>query len=49
METPSDIDIFMEGTSEDDLKPTEKIVHKVNGEPRYTWYEEDGIWKRKEL
>jgi len=42
-----DIDIFMQGKSKDDLKPTEKIVHKINGKPRYKWYEEGGIWKRK--
>ena len=43
-----DIDIFMQGASKDGLKPTEKIVHKVNSQPRCTWYEEDGIWKQKE-
>jgi hypothetical protein len=43
-----DIDIFMKGTNKDNLEPTEKpMVHKVNGNERFTWYEEDGIWKRR--
>ncbi|OGU14712.1 MAG: hypothetical protein A2X61_13705 [Ignavibacteria bacterium GWB2_35_12] len=44
-----DIDIFMKGKSKDELIATDTKVHKVNGEPRYTWYEEDGVWKTKEL
>ncbi len=43
-----DIDIFMKGTNKDNLveaKPP--MVHKVNNKPRFTWYEEDGIWKRR--
>ena len=40
-----DIDIFMQGTSKDNLKATRTMVHKDNGTPRYTWYEEDGVWK----
>ncbi len=41
-----DIDIFMKGTKKDNLTPTrEAMVHKVEGEPRFTWYEEDGVWK----
>ncbi len=43
-----DIDIFMQGTSKDDLKATRTLVHKDNGTPRYSWYEEDGVWKTKE-
>ncbi len=43
-----DIDIFMQGSSKDDLKVTrDPMVHKVEGEPRFTWHEEDGTWKRK--
>ncbi len=42
-----DIDIFMEGTSKDNLKATRTMVHKDNGTPRYTWYEDNGIWKTK--
>jgi len=30
------------------LEVTQQTLHKVDGEPRYTWYEEEGIWKRKE-
>ncbi len=43
-----DIDIFMQGTSEENLKATRTLVHKDNGTPRYTWFEENGIWKTKE-
>lgn len=42
-----DIDIFMEGPNAESLQATEVSVHKVDGEPRYTWYEEDGIWKKQ--
>jgi hypothetical protein len=45
--TKYDIDIFMQGKTKDDLKETEVSVHKVNGKERYTWYEEDGTWKKK--
>lgn len=44
-----DIDIFMKGKSKDDLAATDTRVHKQNGTPRYTWYEEEGIWKTKGL
>ena len=40
-----DIDIFMKGTNKDNLVATKTMVHKENGTPRYTWYEENGIWK----
>lgn len=42
-----DVDIFMEGPNAEALEATEVSVHKVDGEPRYTWYEEDGIWKKQ--
>ena len=42
-----DLDVFMKGTAKNNLQVTEVIVHKEEGEPRYTWYEEGGIWKRK--
>jgi hypothetical protein len=41
-----DLDIFMKGIGKDNLKATEISVHKEAGKPRYTWYEEDGIWKK---
>lgn len=44
-----DLDVFMEGTDKDTLKFSEFSVHKVDGVERYTWYEEDGIWKKKEV
>jgi hypothetical protein len=45
--TKYDIDIFMQGTSNDDLKNTEVSVHKVNGKERYRWFEENGTWRKK--
>lgn len=42
-----DLDIFMKGKSAEDLTFTKVMLHKKNGVPRYTWYEEDGVWKRK--
>lgn len=45
--TKYDIDIFMEGKTKDNLQNTEVSVHKVNGKERYTWFEENGTWKKK--
>jgi hypothetical protein len=45
--TKYDIDVFMQGKTKDDLRETEVTVHKVNGTPRYTWFEENGMWKKK--
>ncbi len=45
--TKYDIDIFMQGKTKDDLQNTEVTVHKVNGKERYTWFEENGTWKKK--
>ncbi len=42
-----DLDFMMKGTHADDLKLTNIWVHKKNGKPYYTWYEENGVWKRK--
>ena len=44
-----DLDIFMKGTSAGDLKMTDITIHKKNGKERYTWREESGLWKRKEI
>ena len=44
-----DIDIFMKGKGKDDLIATDTKVHKQNGTPRYTWYEDGGVWKTKGL
>lgn len=43
--TPYDIDFFLERKDED-LRVTEYDIHKVGGEPRYTWEIEDGRWKK---
>jgi hypothetical protein len=43
-----DLDIFMTGASEADLAVGEITIHKENGKERYTWAEEDGLWKRRE-
>ncbi len=45
--TRYDIDVFMQGKTKGDLQNTEVSVHKVNGKPRYTWFEENGMWKKK--
>lgn|SRR5262245_48857207 len=45
--TTYDIDVFMEGKTKDDLKYSDVTVHKVDGKPRYTWFEENGTWKKK--
>jgi hypothetical protein len=45
--TKYDIDIFMRGKTKDDLQNTEVSVHKVNGKEHYTWFEENGTWKKK--
>lgn len=42
-----DLDIFMKGTEKGNLMVTEISVHKEAKKPRYTWYEEGGIWKKK--
>jgi hypothetical protein len=45
-----DVDIFMEGTKKSNLEEAGKPkVHKVEGEPRFTYYQEDGVWKRKSV
>lgn len=48
-ETLYDVDIFMKGSAKDNLVATETSVHKVNGKERYTWYEENGVWKKKAI
>lgn len=45
--TKYDIDVFMQGKAKDDLKNAEVSVHKVNGKERYSWFEENGVWKKK--
>lgn len=42
-----DLDVFMKGTTKNNLKVTEVAVHKEEGKARYTWHEEGGIWKKK--
>jgi hypothetical protein len=44
-----DLDVFMEGDDKDSLVFSEFSVHKEAGVERYTWYEEDGVWKKKEV
>ena len=39
-----DLDVFMMGKSQDDLKVTEINVHKENGVARYGWQNQSGIW-----
>lgn len=41
-----DMDFFMTST-EAGLQVSEIMLHKVQGKPRYGWYEQDGLWIRK--
>jgi len=41
-----DLDFFMKAKG-DRLVVTEVMIHKEDGNPRYSWFEENGIWKRK--
>ncbi len=41
-----DLDFFMKSV-DGDLTVTEIMIHKEDGKPRYQWYEESDIWKRK--
>ena len=42
-----DLDIFLHGKNTDNLTVTEISVHKEDGEARYGWQEENGIWVKK--
>ena len=44
-----DLDVFMVGPDKDSLEFSEFSIHKEDGVERYTWYEEDGIWKKKDI
>ena len=43
--TVYDLDFFMKETDAG-IETTEIAVHKKSGKPRYTWKEENGIWKK---
>ena len=43
-----DLDFWVQQT-EDGLQVTETMIHKQAGDPRYTWYEESGVWKKKPM
>jgi len=42
-----DLDIFLHGTNTDELTVTEISVHKEDGQARYGWLEQDGVWIKK--
>jgi hypothetical protein len=44
--TMYDVDIFMKGKP-GNMTVTDVMIHKQAGKPRFTWYEENGVWKRK--
>ncbi len=44
-----DLDVFVTGTALDNLKFHDLTIHKEEGKPRYTWYEEGGVWKKKSM
>ncbi len=41
-----DLDFFMKSV-DGQLTVSEVMIHKEEGQPRYAWYEEAGMWKRK--
>ena len=41
-----DLDVFMTGTNKDNLEFSEFSIHKEAGKERYTWRQENGIWKK---
>jgi hypothetical protein len=44
-----DLDVFMEGDDKDSLAFSEFSVHKEDGVERYTWFEEGGVWDKKDV
>ena len=42
-----DLDVFMKGADKDNLEFSQFMVHKVDGKERYTWLEDQGVWRRK--
>ena len=42
-----DLDIFLRGANTDELTVTEITVHKEDGQARYGWLEQDGVWIKK--
>ena len=42
-----DLDIFLHGKNTDNLTVTEISVHKEDGNARYGWLEQDGVWVKK--
>jgi hypothetical protein len=40
-----DLDIFMKGGM-GHLEATDVSIHKVAGEPRYNWTQDNGVWKK---
>lgn len=45
--TVYDLDVFMQGPTAEALQSTDVTLHKVSGDARYTWFEEDGVWKKQ--
>ncbi len=43
-----DLDFWVHQTAHG-LQVTETMIHKQMGNPRYTWYEESGVWMRKPM
>ena len=42
-----DLDVFMRGTTRNNLRFSKFSIHKEAGKERYTWYEKGGVWKKK--
>lgn len=44
-----DLDIFMKGPDKEHLEVAAISIHKEDDKERYTWFEEEGTWKKKPL
>jgi hypothetical protein len=41
-----DVDIFMRPESTGGFVPTDVLVHKQDGKPRFNWVEQNGSWSQ---
>ncbi|MFN7981734.1 MAG: hypothetical protein U0Q11_07740 [Vicinamibacterales bacterium] len=42
----TDVDVFMRPQSTGGFAPTEVVVHKQDGNARFEWVEQNGIWEQ---
>ncbi len=46
--TVFDLDFWVK-QGDDGLQVAETMIHKEEGKPRYTWYQEGDVWKQKQV